>query len=65
MTSLLALLSIRPNMPFVGAYKAVLAEQTGDDFWLNMRAPLSPLENTEVQAVREGYRAIGAQLKDI
>ena len=65
MTSLLGLLSIRPNMPFVGAYKAVLAEQTGDDFWLNMRAPLSPLENTEVQAVREGYRAIGAGLKDI
>ncbi|MEO8121250.1 MAG: dihydrodipicolinate synthase family protein [Rhodoferax sp.] len=65
MASLLGLLSIRPNMPFVGAYKAVLAEQTGDDFWLNMRAPLSPLENTEVQAVREGYRAIGALLKDI
>lgn len=65
MASLLGLLSIRPNMPFVGAYKAVLAEQTGDDFWLNMRAPLSPLENTEVQAVREGYRAIGARLGDI
>ncbi|WP_157979429.1 dihydrodipicolinate synthase family protein [Rhodoferax ferrireducens] len=65
MASLLGLLSIRPNMPFVGAYKAVLAEQTGDDFWLNMRAPLSPLENTEVQAVRDGYRAIGALLNDI
>jgi 4-hydroxy-tetrahydrodipicolinate synthase len=65
MASLLGLLSIRPNMPFVGAYKAVLAEQTGDDVWLNMRAPLSPLENAEVQAVREGYRAIGPRLKDI
>ena len=65
MTSLLGLLSIRPNMPFVGAYKTVLAEQTGDDFWLNMRAPLSPLDNTEAQAVREGYRAIGAQLQAI
>ncbi|MDO8774339.1 MAG: dihydrodipicolinate synthase family protein [Burkholderiaceae bacterium] len=65
MASLLGLLSIRPNMPFVGAYKAVLAEQTGDDFWLNMRAPLSPLDNPEAQAVREGYRAIGALLKDI
>ncbi|MDO8249051.1 MAG: dihydrodipicolinate synthase family protein [Rhodoferax sp.] len=65
MAALLNLLSIRPNMPFVGAYKAVLAEQTGDDVWLNMRAPLSPLENTEAQAVRAGYRAIGALLKDI
>lgn len=65
MASLLGLLSIRPNMPFVGAYKAVLAEQTGDDVWLNMRAPLSPLDEPEVQAVREGYRAIGPQLKDI
>lgn len=62
MTDLLALLSIRPNMPFVGAYKAVLAEQTGDDFWLNMRAPLSPLSDTETQAVREGYRTIGSAL---
>ena len=65
MTELLGLLSIRPNMPFVGAYKAVLAEQTGDDFWLNMRAPLSPLDKPEVEAVRMGYRAIGALLKDI
>lgn len=65
MASLLGLLSIRPNMPFVGAYKAVQAEQTGDEVWLNMRAPLSPLENPEVQAVREGYRAIGPRLKDI
>lgn len=65
MNSLLALLSIRPNMPFVGAYKAVLAEQTGDDVWLNMRAPLSPLDNPEAQAVREGYRAIGALLQAV
>ncbi|MEO5793542.1 MAG: dihydrodipicolinate synthase family protein [Rhodoferax sp.] len=65
MTALLGLLSIRPNMPFVGAYKAVLAEQTGDDFWLNMRAPLSPLDSSELKAVREGYRAIGAALAHI
>jgi 4-hydroxy-tetrahydrodipicolinate synthase len=63
MTALLGLLGIRPNMPFVGVYKTMLAEQTGDDFWLNMRAPLSPLDNTEAQAVREGYRAIGALLQ--
>lgn len=65
MTALLGLLGIRPNMPFVGVYKAMLAEQTGDDFWLAMRAPLSPLDNTEAQAVREGYRAIGPLLETI
>ena len=65
MASLLGLLSIRPNMPFVGVYKAMLAEQTGDDFWLAMRAPLSPLENTEAQTVRDGYRAIGSLLQAI
>ncbi|MEY4140064.1 MAG: hypothetical protein RLZZ371_2246, partial [Pseudomonadota bacterium] len=40
-------------------------EQTGDAMWLNMRAPLSPLDPSEAQAVREGYRAIGAQLESI
>jgi 4-hydroxy-tetrahydrodipicolinate synthase len=65
MASLLALLGIRPGMPFVGVYKTMLAEQTGDDFWLNMRSPLSPLDNTESQAVRDGYRAIGALLDTV
>ena len=65
MTSLLALLGALPGMPFVGVYKMMLAEQTGDDFWLNMRAPLSPLDNTEAQVVRAGYRAIGDLLKNI
>jgi 4-hydroxy-tetrahydrodipicolinate synthase len=63
--SLLALLGIRPNMPFVGVYKQMLAEQNGDAMWLNMRAPLCPLDPSEAQAVREGYRAIGAQLETI
>ncbi len=65
MNALLALLGVRPDMPFVGAYKVMLAEQTGDDGWLNMRAPLSPLEPGEAQAVRQGYRAIGALLETI
>lgn len=60
MHSLLALLSVRAGLPFVGVYKALLAEQTGDDFWLNMRAPLSSLEPIELQAVRDGYRSLGA-----
>lgn len=59
MQGLLALLSVRPNMPFVSAYKTALAEQTGDDAWLNVRAPLSPLEPEEAQAVRAAYRALG------
>jgi 4-hydroxy-tetrahydrodipicolinate synthase len=42
-----------------------LAEQTGDNTWLNMRAPLSPLDNTEAKAVQEGYRALGASLNFI
>ncbi len=60
--SLLALLSVRPNMPFVGVYKMMLAEQTGDAQWLNMRAPLCPLDPSEAQAVRDGYRALGSLL---
>lgn len=63
--ALLALLGIRPDMPFVGVYKQMLAEQTGDAMWLNMRAPLSPLDPSEAQAVREGYRALSAQLETI
>lgn len=59
MQGLLALLSVKPNMPFVSAYKTALAEQTGDDGWLHVRAPLSPLDNTEAQAVRAAYRALG------
>lgn len=62
---LLKLLSIRPGMPFVGVYKAMLAEQTGDDAWLAMRAPLSPLDSAELEAVRGGYRAIGAALSNV
>ncbi|MDD2925144.1 dihydrodipicolinate synthase family protein [Rhodoferax sp.] len=60
--SLLALLGARPNMPFVGVYKLMLAEQTGDALWLNMRAPLCPLDPSEVQAVLDGYRALGSSL---
>lgn len=62
---LLALLSVLPAMPFVCVYKTMLAEQTGDDAWLNVRAPLSVLDNTEAQTVRKGYRAIGATLANI
>jgi 4-hydroxy-tetrahydrodipicolinate synthase len=62
---LLGLLSVLPDMPFVSVYKTMLAEQTGDDAWLNVRAPLTSLDNTEAQTVRAGYRAIGAALANI
>jgi 4-hydroxy-tetrahydrodipicolinate synthase len=63
--SLLSLLSIRPDMNFVCTYKTMLAEQLGDDAWLNVRAPLCHLEAGEDQAIRLGYRAIGAALASI
>ena len=63
--SLLSLLDIRPNMNFVCSYKTMLAEQLGDDAWLNVRAPLCHLEAEEEQAIRQGYRAIGAALDNI
>lgn len=62
---LLALLGVRPDMPFVGVYKMMLSEQLGDPQWLNMRAPLSPLQPEEAQAVRSGYHALGARLGSI
>ena len=62
MLALLALLGVLPDMPFVSVYKTMLAEQSGDDGWLNVRAPLCPLDNTEAKSVRAGYRAIGSLL---
>ena len=62
---LLALLVCQPGMSFVCVYKTMLAEQTGDDAWLHVRAPLAMLDNTEAQAVRSGYRALGAALATI
>ncbi|APW40334.1 hypothetical protein RD110_26625 [Rhodoferax koreense] len=54
---LLRLMTVLPGMPFVSAYKVGLAEQMGDDVWLNVRAPLTKLEPEEEKAVREVYRA--------
>lgn len=65
MRDLLTLLSVAPGMPFVNVYKTMLAEQSGDDGWLNVRAPLSRLEITEEQAIRAGYRALGAALERV
>ena len=61
MHDLLALLSCQPDMPFVSAYKAMLAEQWGDDAWLPVRAPLTALTAEQESAVRSGYqRAMAA-----
>ena len=62
---LLALLDVSPGMPFVSVYKTMLAEQIGDDAWLGVRAPLTPLDNAELQTVRKGYRAIGSLLANV
>ena len=62
---LLALLSIRPGLPFVNVYKTMLAEQTGDDAWLHVRAPLCRLHNDEERDIRAAYRAIGAPLAGV
>lgn len=59
---LLAPLSMLPDMPFVCVYKTMLAEQTGDNAWLNVRPTLAPLEPAEAQAVRKAYRALGERL---
>jgi 4-hydroxy-tetrahydrodipicolinate synthase len=56
MRDLLALLSLQPGMPFVSAYKVMLAEQTGDDAWLRVRTPLTALTASQESAVRQGYR---------
>lgn len=62
---LLALLSLRPGLQFVNVYKTMLAEQSGDDGWLNVRPPLCPLEADEEQAVRNAYRGIGTALSTV
>jgi 4-hydroxy-tetrahydrodipicolinate synthase len=56
MRNLLALLSIKPGMPFVSAYKTILAEQSGDDAWLRVKSPLTRLLPDENEAVRQAYR---------
>jgi 4-hydroxy-tetrahydrodipicolinate synthase len=58
MTRLLAVHGVRPGLPFVPVYKTMLAEQSGDDNWLGVRAPLCPLEPLEQLAVRQAYRAL-------
>ncbi len=62
MTRLLAVHAVLPDMPFVPVYKTMLAEQSGNDNWLRVRAPLCMLEPREEQAVRQAYRAIGPLL---
>jgi 4-hydroxy-tetrahydrodipicolinate synthase len=45
-------------MPFVSAYKTILAEQRGDDAWLRVKSPLTALLPEEDLAVRAAYRLI-------
>ena len=63
MTRLLAVHAVLPGLPFVPVYKTMLAEQSGNDHWLKVRAPLSELEPHEELAVRQAYRAIADMLQ--
>jgi 4-hydroxy-tetrahydrodipicolinate synthase len=56
----LDLLGAMPGLPFVAAYKTALAEQLGDDDWLRLCPPLSPLTPAEDAAVRDVYRKAAA-----
>jgi 4-hydroxy-tetrahydrodipicolinate synthase len=58
MRALLALLSVRPGMPFVSAYKVILATQLGDDDWLRVKAPLTAVGHDDRAAIRAGLAAI-------
>jgi 4-hydroxy-tetrahydrodipicolinate synthase len=63
MAGLHAVHGVLPGLPFVAVYKTLMAEQAGLDGWLHLRAPLSPLEPDEEQAVRQAYRALGTLLE--
>jgi 4-hydroxy-tetrahydrodipicolinate synthase len=58
MSALLALLSVRPNMPFVSAYKVILAQQLGDEAWLRVKAPLTEINAQDAAAIQAGLAAI-------
>lgn len=59
MRGLLELLAASPAIPFVSAYKTGLAEQLGDDAWLEVCPPMSRLTAAEADAVRAAYRRAG------
>jgi 4-hydroxy-tetrahydrodipicolinate synthase len=63
MLRLLAVLGVLPGLPFVPVFKALLAEQCGNNNWLAVRAPLCMLEPEEERAVRQAYRAIAELLQ--
>lgn len=60
---LLAVHAVLPGLPFVPVYKTMLAEQSGNNNWLRVCAPLCMLEPLEEQSVRQTYRDIGALLR--
>jgi 4-hydroxy-tetrahydrodipicolinate synthase len=62
MRSLLALHSVRPDLPFVAVFKILQAEQSGNPAWLPVCPPLSRLEQAEEQAVRQGWQALGSRV---
>jgi 4-hydroxy-tetrahydrodipicolinate synthase len=59
MQQLLGVLGVLPDLPFVPVMKTMLAEQSGSDAWLRVRAPLCRLEPAEETAVRQACRGLG------
>jgi hypothetical protein len=47
--------------PFIPTIKAVLAAQTGDAAWRNMRAPFRPADPVRAARIAAALAAIGSQ----
>ena len=50
---------------FLPVFKAVMAEQQGDEAWQQLRAPMMPLESASARHVRERFRAITSAFPDL
>ncbi len=59
------LLSLIGSDYFLPVFKAILAEQSGNEGWARVRAPLLPLDPAAAQHVRQRYRAIAAVFLDL
>jgi len=50
------------RQPFLPAFKAIVAERTGDPGWLAVRAPLVPLDTGQRQTLHQALQRSGAPL---
>jgi 4-hydroxy-tetrahydrodipicolinate synthase len=54
------LVDVLENFPVIPAVKAIIAHRTGEQSWLNSRAPLLPIGGAELKALVGHYDAIFA-----